>query len=368
MNRLETVKSKYPDIDWDNIKSFDPSKSQKYLGWLGANIAFADPAQLKNLILDFEKKKSKLSEKDINKYSAEILSKELDKLGLSRKEEKLVGAIEVTENVPQGVKIYLIEGEKAAKQYFAHTRWCISNYDTFLNYAKDSNIFVVIKGDTKICVVINLRYKDRSQIFDPQDRSLNRETLEVVSKFGGSESDVLKLMKICEDFSLKNKNFWSDPKKNTENLDKALTLTTVDKVIRVWGSPDTLFCNEDALDKLLKLESVDKIFNSITYSAQIPEKTIKFIFDRRDKYTSLANKFDASKKSFYIYPKNGYGVAKYVTLSSIWKDLLKKTQSNSDNDELLKQIKKLGGLTKLLQNKTFAKLISAEVEKELEKN
>lgn len=363
MGRLDTVKKEFPNLNWETLKAFDPSKSQKYLRWLGANHSFYSPEELKNLILNFERRKDNLSKKDINKYSADLLAKELESLGLSRKEEKILGAIELTEGVPQGTKIYLIEGEKASQQYFANTRWCVSNFDTFLSYARDRNLFVVIKDNVKLCVLIDLRNVKNgsynySSIFDPQDRSIQKETLEVLSSFGKSESELLSIVKICEAFSEKTKNFWFDYNHNKLDLDKALSFTSADRVIRLLRGNKNIFIDEVSLDKLLTLTSSEKIFEAMIGNNYSAEKDLHailhFIFNNKEKYKDLAKLFASSQKKIY-------GGRRCFTISALWKDL----ESSSDTEVLMKQIKKAGGISKLLQNKEIAKIISSEISKQI---
>lgn len=359
MGRLDTVKKEFPNINWDTLKAFDPSKSQKYLRWLGKNYSFYSPEELKNLILNFERQKDNLSKKDINKYSADILAEELNSLAPSRREGKNIGAIELTEGVPQGTKIFLIEGEKAAQQYFANTRWCISNFDTFLSYSVKKNMFVVIKDNTKLCISIDLANRNFSTMFDAQDRSIPRNTLEVLASFGKNEACLLDLVKICEEYSQKYKNFWFKSNSSKMDLEKALSLTSINRLLKMLRGNSNIFTDEKTLDKLLSLTSHQKVFDTIIINHSY-ERTIipvlQFFYKNKEKYKELANLFASSDKRLYAN-RNGYN-----TVSAIWMSL----DSSPEIDVLLKRIKRVGGIAKLLQNKEIAKIISLELVKQLQ--
>src|ERR1700749_888291 len=131
MSRLETVKSKYPGIDWDVVRSADPSKNFKYLDWIGLNFVKSNTSEIKEVLTKFEKYQAKLPEKDIAKYDIASLKKKLEELGPSAKEAKIAGSVSLPD--VDGVKIVFLEGQEAVKQYTAGTRWCISNYDTFVD-------------------------------------------------------------------------------------------------------------------------------------------------------------------------------------------------------------------------------------------
>src|ERR1700749_2301883 len=154
MGRLETVKVKYPSIDWNLVKTADPSKNFKYLDWIGLNFAKSSVAEITDILTKFEKYKTKLSEKDIAKYDVVSLKKQLVDLGPSNKEVKELGCVRL-EDV-DGVKIVMLESKEAVTKYTAGTKWCISDYDTFLSYAKDKNIFVITANKTKMCVVCGI--------------------------------------------------------------------------------------------------------------------------------------------------------------------------------------------------------------------
>lgn len=362
MNRLDSAKALYPNLDWNVLKTFDPSKSQKYLQWLGANFSYGSPESLRNLILNFEKKKDKLSQKDINKYSAEQLANELAQAAPSRREEKRVGATEVTDDSLQGAKIYLIEGEKAAKQYFANTKWCISNFSTFIHYAKTHNIFVVCKNDTKFCVLVNVRNTKCDAIYDVQDTPVNRKMLETVSRLEGTNSSILPLIETCEKFSSKVKNFWSS---NKRDFSKALSLASVYTVwyTSAYDRQNSFFCTEDNLDTLLKLKSVNEVFDAMIKCMKSATELslIDFVFKHRVKYANLAKKFSSSKKKVCAHSAR-------KTLSVIWKELLSRLKKEKNNSELLNQVKKFGGLAKLLKDKDVALLISKKMKGKTSQN
>ena len=144
MSRLETVKSKYPDINWEKAAILDPSSNHKYLDWIGNNIdklkiKQANYPQIKEALIIFEKKKDKLKEKNIANYNFKSLQEALKNLGASRKEIKLAGSVDL--GTIDEAKVVFLESYEAAKLFFANTKWCISQKSHFKSYCKDNNIF-----------------------------------------------------------------------------------------------------------------------------------------------------------------------------------------------------------------------------------
>ena len=337
MSRLETAKEKYPSISWEEAVKADPSKNHKYLDWIGANYN-EKPDELKELLTQFEKKKDKLEEKDINKYTLSSLKEALEKLAPSRKEAKIAGSYEVGE--VGKFKIVMLEGPAAVKAYTAKTRWCLSNMKTFISYAKGSNIFVIINTENseKICLTISKVAKSIKFLnfytSDDKNHYLNKNNS--ISKFLGIKDIILEpVFQKCLEYSSKHCNFWmtAAPKKDWKNY--------LDKIKQIG------FNNEKEIYLLInKLGSIHT------------KSFLNFIAKNNPSYPNYVKVIKKSSATYYrgIYINNNYvGSEKYSTYynSLFAAAKLKMTEKK----KLLNSIKKKGGLSKLLENVNTRKQI-----------
>lgn len=347
MSRLDDVKVKYPNIDWNTVKTLDPSKNYKYLNWIGKNLP-TDYASspIKDVLVDFERRKDSLSFKDINKYSFDSLKKELDSLTLSRKDQKNLGTVEVTnKDLPPDIKIYLLEGPEAAKQYGAGTKWCISNPNTFLEYCESDNLYVVIKGGRKFCLVVRGEdsYDDYSAIYDEKDNEFEvNDTIGFIFKFCGIEADIIG---ICEKHAEKHPNFWRN-----DNEEFSVNKKYIDKVLSLLNAKDAWAHLSDS---------------DLVYEDKTKEEVIKYFFDLRGdpQYADVIALIAKDKLTFR--PSKGY--IKPVKISDYWKDLMDpalikkreaKFKKENEKVELLNKINEFGGMDKLLNNKKVVELLS----------
>lgn len=309
MNRLETVQAKYPKLDWSIWKTFDPSNNGKYLEWLGKNSS-GEGLKLKEILIKFEKKKSLLSEKDINKYSVSTLESTLNKLEPSRKEEKVAGVLEVKDQrIPEGFKIYMVESFRAAKQYFAGTKWCISDKDTFFQYCEEGNIYLILKNGQKMAGVANDWYnhydstrKMKFSIYDKIDNDINLKYFATITEFLGFKFPVDK---ICKDHCKKNKNFWFSFKGESRE--------------------NTIKITEEYIDKVLSLEGAKETFDFMSFKTS--NDFINFLFKNKDKlkYKKLIDIASNDSKLLIRLPEGEF--SKMTSYKKAWKTLLKKEKN-----------------------------------------
>jgi hypothetical protein len=196
-------------------------------------------------------------------------------------------------------------------------------------------------------------------MFDSQDKAIPRNTLEVLASFGKNESCLLDLVKICEEYSQKYKNFWFKFNLSKVDLEKALSLTSIERLLKILRGNSNVFTNEKTLDQLLALTSYQKVFDNIIINHSYEQTIIpilQFIHKNKEKYKELANLCASSDKKLYAN-RSGYN-----TVSAIWMSF----DSFPEVNVLLKKIKKVGGIAKLLQNKEIAKIVSFELVKQLQ--
>jgi len=343
MSRLSEAQEKYPNLDWNTLKAFDPSKNHKYLDWLGKNAA-TDPKELKQLIVEFEKRKDSLKEKDIYKYNVVSLKESLEKLNPSRKEQKTAGATELTgNNIPSDVKIYFIEGEGAVKQYFSGTRWCVSDFSTFREYCKEGNFYLVIKNGQKICLHVHGNYVD---VFDPTDNELDSDSVKFLMKFAGINADIIG---ICKAHYRKYKNFWIDIKPlNKGNITRVMSLS--DDPMRVLlenydYSGDEGYSPQNLLNFLFKNRKdpvYQKLIESFTGNSKLAKSKYKFtLWEDSDDETSLS-----------------------LSLKDYWKELESpRPKPKAKKLSTIEKINKIG-LNNLMRNKKVRDLIAKKIKEE----
>jgi hypothetical protein len=344
MSRLSEAQEKYPNLNWDTLKSFDPSKNHKYLDWLGKNAA-TNPKDLNKLIVEFEKRRDSLKEKDIYKYTATALKESLEKLNPSRKEQKITGATEITgDNIPSDMKIYFIEGEGAVKQYFSGTRWCVSDFGTFREYCEDGNFYLVIKNGQKIC--LHVQRNNYVEIFDPTDNELDDDSVKFLLKFAGINADIIG---ICKAHYRKCKNFWM----NTMPLNK-------ENIVRIMSLSDD--------PMLTLLENYD-------YSGDeddSPQNVLKFLFkNKKDPvYQKLIESFTGnsklakSKYYFNLWEDSDDEVSLYLSLKDYWKELENpRPRTKAKKLTTAEKINKIG-VSNLMKNKKIRDFLAKKIKEE----
>jgi hypothetical protein len=150
-----------------DIIEADPT-SGKYSEWLikqwrdGTARFPEDIERLSNSLTVFHAKKTRLQEKDINKYTPDSLAIALEQeLGLTQKELKAAQRGELM--LPPGAKLVLESGPyqfvkvttvPAATQLASRTEWCVANKPNAAEYLKDGPLYLVYK-DGKRDVLIH---------------------------------------------------------------------------------------------------------------------------------------------------------------------------------------------------------------------
>jgi len=161
-----------------DIIAADPTNG-KYSEWLikqwrdGTANFPEDIGKLSKSLGLFHAKKTRLQEKDINKYSPGSLAKALDQeLGLTQKEiraarhGKLVlppGAKVVLESGPY--QVVKVSSAEASTKLCSGTEWCVANKDTAEYYLESGPLYLVYKdGEREVLVHFEtLQFKD---VFD----------------------------------------------------------------------------------------------------------------------------------------------------------------------------------------------------------
>lgn len=195
------------------------SSKSKYVSFIVKNYKSKD---LVDLINTFEKKSQLLSEKDINKYTAEELRKTLESTGPSKSEKrteiKTAGAEKICEN--DKYTVYLIKTKEASILYGKGTKWCTAasegeNYFDIHN--KDRNLYYLIpksgidnvtEYSNKIAVAV---YPDnKKEVFNAQDKKISESEV---------PKDILSKLKV-PDALTKFKSILIDNKDGTYSSDR----------------------------------------------------------------------------------------------------------------------------------------------------
>lgn len=367
MSRLETVQNKYPQINWESFKLFDPSKNGKYLDWLGSNAGSAtsdDGNRLKNLIEEFERRKDSLKEKDIYKYSAETLQTEIQSLKPSIKEAKEAGIVDFGEF--EGTRIVLLNTHAAAKKYCAETQWCISNPNTFYKYCKHSNIFVAIRNKSKIAIQVSIRGKSWTA-FDTNDVRFEKSNKKSsFNKFRGMENDpVIAVAEHCCELSKTNINLFktqplreinkeslislfeklggSSYCKITENVLQENVFTTGTKILKTF----------QFLSKTLNDKELDGIR---VFFAQCKDLTVYAYKNRKTKVWQLNR-----PKNYINFGPNRIYISRYLNYTQFIEAFGTPKQKAVKPVSIYTKIKQAGGLRKALDDSNLRKEIITEI-------
>ena len=138
-----------------DIIAADPTNG-KYSEWLikqwknKTAIFPEDNDKLRETLTLFDKKKSKLEEKDINKYTPGSLAKTLDQqLGLTRSERKKArkGSMELPPGAKfignsEGFEVVKITDADASSLLCSGTEWCVANKNVAERYLKDGPTYL----------------------------------------------------------------------------------------------------------------------------------------------------------------------------------------------------------------------------------
>lgn len=162
----------------------DPTKG-KYSEWilkqyLSKTIRLPEDAEkIKQNLTLFEKKKSKLAEKDINRYSPASLAKTLDgQFGLTKSERKQARRGRM--HLPPGAELVLDDGKiqvvkitdaEASSALCSGTEWCTANVDTADEYLEDGPLYLVYVDGERTYLI----HYETEQFMDVYDEDIGIE-------------------------------------------------------------------------------------------------------------------------------------------------------------------------------------------------
>lgn len=146
-NRIEQVKSKFPNVNINDILNMDPSKNKKYALWIARQVNDGFKVEdIRPTVLSFIKNGQRLSKKDIYAYdnlkSLEDALKDLPQSKRAMSKFKKENGAEHLGSIDNYKVIYVYE--KAGAVFFgAGTRWCITQADAeyFNDYSESNNHF-----------------------------------------------------------------------------------------------------------------------------------------------------------------------------------------------------------------------------------
>jgi hypothetical protein len=190
---------------YDDILNSLPEKLEKYAGWIGRNINNTEASinHIIDLLNWFENNKSKLDEKDINKYTVDSLQSTLDKIGVSKSQKQKEIKGEGSKLIYEDDKylLYEIYNHEASCYYGAGTKWCITGKNpnnpyggsrAWDSYRKEgANFMFLIKKNGDIndkYYKVAIAYKDKDNVryiltaLDSLDKQINETTLKSITK------------------------------------------------------------------------------------------------------------------------------------------------------------------------------------------
>lgn len=150
MNRLETIKAKFPDHFEAALKIEDPTgKKQKYLPWIAKQLAAGHNApDITQTLRFFHDNPEKFDVKDIHKYNdlkdLEDLVKQFGISNRQSKEQDKEGAEKIYED--DNLMVVRIDDKPAMVLYGANTRWCTTMKDQhyYEDYVAQGNDFYIV--------------------------------------------------------------------------------------------------------------------------------------------------------------------------------------------------------------------------------
>jgi hypothetical protein len=156
MNRLETIKVKFPEHYEAALKIEDPTgKKQKYLLWISKQLAAGHNApDITQTLKFFHENPKRFEVKDIHKYKdlkdLEDLVKQFGMSNRQAKEQDKDGADKIYED--DNLMVVRIDDKPAMVLYGANTRWCTTMKDQhyYEDYvAQGNDFYIVIRKDPK---------------------------------------------------------------------------------------------------------------------------------------------------------------------------------------------------------------------------
>lgn len=185
-----------PQEVFDLFVRSDTTKNKKYVEWMCKQYSIIKerPEHIKDVALLFDQfaSKNKTSTKDIYSLSLEQAEKEIEEA--SKKESKSEQEKKVKEEGAKLVyeddvqKVYHITTHAASCLYGAGTKWCTTSSEVssyFHNYHQKANLYyaiskvktmIVNKKRIPVKVAILRYFSGSTEYYDPQDKSINKET------------------------------------------------------------------------------------------------------------------------------------------------------------------------------------------------
>lgn len=198
-NRIDFLKKNNPTIDSSHdhlalhrdpsaiIDHFadnaDPTQNKAHTNWIlnrykNKEIRQEDAPRIKDALTKFEQNKSRLPEKDINKYPSlphlENAVAQFDSPAKSARQEKKEIKQEGADVVHSGngVNIFHLKTPEAARYYAAGTKWCTSDASMFNQYNKMGPILMINHKGRKYQF-----HNESNQFMDEQDRPVSLDHL-----------------------------------------------------------------------------------------------------------------------------------------------------------------------------------------------
>lgn len=150
MNRVEIVRTKYPQVFDAAMSVGDPTKTNKYLLWIAAQLSKGhNIPDIKGTIDFFHKYNSKFEEKDIYKYddlkTLEDICKTMPERSKrqAREDLKEYGSEKIFEN--DVLKVIRVDTKAAMILYGSNTKWCTVSKDSthYEEYVSNGNDFYI---------------------------------------------------------------------------------------------------------------------------------------------------------------------------------------------------------------------------------
>ncbi len=200
------------DYILDVLEQIDPTRNKQYVEWLSkqyikGQFRLEDYPRINELLINFEKVKSRLQQKDINRYDLYSLDNEIDKIfnvNVNTNVDTNTGTFEVPPdtkvlyNGPFGLLVSP-ETEQASCELGRGTKWCTSSdkNNAFDRYNSQSPLYI---WRDKNGSRYQFHFSNDIQLMDAKDQPIDTKTLDyfrtkhpILSKFfSDKEKDMLK--------------------------------------------------------------------------------------------------------------------------------------------------------------------------------
>lgn len=147
VNRIESVKNQFPNVNLNLVLEMDPSKNKKYAMWIAKQVCDGFKIEdIRPTVLSFVKNSERLAKKDIYSYdnlkSLEDALKDLPQSKRALAKFKKENGAEHLGEIDNYKIIYVFE-KSGAVFFGAGTRWCITQADSeyFNEYSESNNHF-----------------------------------------------------------------------------------------------------------------------------------------------------------------------------------------------------------------------------------